>query len=350
MYSLSTKLTNEVDNVRHVVADFINCNSDEIIFTSGATDSFNKLTYMLAFSLLKDGDEILYSPYDHTSLTLPWFRSKELLEKFEVNIKLIEYKIRNTGGADIKDILSKVTERTRVINISQINNIFGSDSDIVELKYLRAQNIFINVDASQSIGHMIVDMKEIGADAISFSGHKVFASQGVVILALDKKWHKNLKPLILGGGEGSSIKKDAVIIDNFVKSIESGTLNYAGILSLGKAIEYINSIGIEEIHLYLADLTQYLLYKLKDLPNIEFTYGPYYWRCYDGFGIISFDIKNMDSTEVGFILSENNILVRTGTHCSTTKDINTNSIRISMHIYNTKDEIDKLIEVLKRIL
>ncbi len=350
-YPLSSKLSQRVEEVRLQTASFIGAeHPEEVIFTSGATDAIFKAINMLALQTLKDGDEVLYSPYDHKSFTLPWFQMQAQLTKFGIRINLIPYAIRKTGGADIADIRSKITAKTKVICITHIHNIFGADSDIEELHDLRNKGVTIMVDGTQSVGHIPVNVQKLGADIFVFSGHKMFAAQGIGVLYIRKILQKNLVPLSIGGGKGAEVHNGKVQISEFYLALEAGTLNYAGILSMGAAITFIESVGVTNIHLHLSAITQYALKELKKNPHIQFTKGPNYWTCADGFGIISFTHDSLSSQEVGYILSEHGICVRAGDHCSTTRDDVSNSIRISMHIYNTTEDIDKLIKVLSLIL
>lgn len=349
-YPISSKLSRQVEEVRTQTASFIGAeHPEEIIFTSGATDAIFKAISMITLQTLQDGDEVLYSPYDHKSFTLPWFQMQAQLKKFGIHINLIPYAIRKTGGADIADIRSKITAKTKVICITHIHNIFGADSDIQELDDLRKKGITIMVDGTQSVGHIPVNVQKLGADIFVFSGHKMFAAQGVGIFYVKKSLQKELTPLSIGGGKGAEIQSDKVVVSDFYLALEAGTLNYAGILSLGAAITFIESIGLQNIHLHLSTLTQYALKELRKNPHIQFTKGPNYWTCAAGFGIISFTHDSLSSQEVGYILSEHGICVRAGDHCSTTSDDVSNSIRISMHIYNSTEDIDRLIKVLSLI-
>lgn len=350
-YPLANNLTKQVEHVRSQVQNFINAEKpEEIIFTSGATDSFNKIIYSLAFNYLQDGDEVLFCPGDHKSFVLPWFQVKHLLQRHGITIHLIPFKTNEYGSIDRNDLFAKITPKTKVINATHVHNIYGSDSDIDKIRqHINDRDIIINVDASQSIGHMNVDVQQLGADILSFSGHKMFASQGTGVTYIHEHLHKKLLPVFIGGGNGVKLQHDQLEIYDLNQAYEAGTQNFAGIISLGKAIEFIDSIGIQSIHSHLSELTQYLLHQLRQLNQIEFTAGPHFWPCADGLGILSFRINNLSAAEVGFILSENNIFVRTGDHCTTDSDNIDDSIRVSMHIYNTKQDVDRLVEVLKSI-
>jgi len=349
-YQLSSHLGRKVEEVRRMLASFLGAKPQDIFFSSGATESFNQLTFSLGFSLLEDGDEILYSPYDHKSFILPLFRLRDIFRQLGRELKLVPYRVRNTGGADIADLKSKVTPRTRLVNITHLHNIFGTDSDIADLKDLRERGIIINLDATQSLGHIPVKVEELGVDLLSFSGHKMFAAQGVGGGYVGEALHSRLKPLFLGGGGGCDLGPDERIIYHaFPACFEAGTLNWAGILSLKPALEFIEELGLDNIHAYLAELTQYLLAGLKTVPGVVFNYGPYYWKCADGLGILSFHLEGIDSMEAGFLLGDKNILIRSGSHCSLTRDKTSEALRVSLQVYNLKSEIDVLLEELRAL-
>ena len=351
-YPLANKLTKQIEKIREQIQLFVNAkDKQEIIFTSGATDSFNKVAYSLAINYLQDGDEILYCPNDHKSFVLPWFKVQKILKNMGKNVKLTPFKVNKMGSIDREDLFSKISSKTRIINTTHVQNIYGADSDIDKIKkYIGNKNIIINVDATQSIGHMPLDVQNLGADILSFSGHKMFASQGVGAVYINKRLHQFISPVFVGGGSGVILKDKKVKVTDFTQSYESGTQNYAGIITLGKAIEFIEKVGIKKIHNHLSEITQYLLDRLRQLNGIEFTYGPHYWGCADGVGILSFKVNNLSSSEAGFILADKGILVRTGDHCISAHDELEDTIRISMHIYNTKDDIDNLLDVLERIV
>lgn len=350
-YPIASKLTREVEEVREKVRNFINAKEkEEIIFTSGSTDGFNKVAYALGLHYLKDGDEILYCPQDHKSFVLPWFKVQKLLKKTGVTIRLVPFKVNKLGSIDRDDLFSKVTDKTKIINATHIHNIYGADSDINKIRdWLGDKDVIINVDATQSVGHRLVDVQQLGADILSFSGHKMFAIQGVGATFITKKLHQFMEPIFVGGGKGVKLNDGKVEIINFIQAYESGTQNYAGILTLGKAIDFIEQLGIDNIYLHLSELTQYLLQKLRKLPKIEFSYGPNFWSCADGAGILSFKVEGLSTSEVGFILADNKILVRTRDHCMSSGKRHDDTVRVSLHIYNSKEDIDKLIAVLAYI-
>jgi len=334
-YPLATTQTTAVAETREVVREFLGAEScNEIIFTSGATAAFNHLVWSLANHELKDGDEILYCPLDHISFITPIKHVVEELKKRGVFVNLIPYTIRSTGGIDIDDIKEKITPQTKVIWATHVHNIFGSDSVISELRdLLDRNNTLIVLDATQSVGHIPVNVQLLKVDALVCAGHKMLAGTGIGILYLRESIQERIPPLFSGSGEG----------------YEVGTHHLAGITSLRAAINYLNNLSMEAVHQHLSELTQYALTQLRTVPNILFTPGPHFWNCKGGNGIISFKLRNIPATEVGFILAEHNICVRTGNHCTFATEEYSDTIRISIHIYNTTKDIDRLISILKTI-
>ena len=353
-YALSSKLARRIEETRIAVADFIGADKDEITFTGGASDSFHKAIISIGVSLLEDGDEVLLAMDDHKSFIAPWFQIRDVLAGFGITIHIVPYERRRSGDADIADIRAKASPRTKVIAITHLHNTYGADSDIHELKDLRDRGIIIVVDATQSVGHLEIDVKKIGADVMGFSGHKMFASTGSGVLYVNKKLQEKLTPLFVGGGEGSwlSVKQQKIEYKSFSAAIEAGTSNYPAILSLKPAIDFITSIGYVEIEAHLSVLTMRLLDGLRSLPHIIFAPGPYYWSCRGGYGVLSFYFDTIDSAEIGYALSQEGILVRTGQFCRTDEKGSTKEglIRVSVHVYNTEEDIDKVVKAIKCIV
>jgi cysteine desulfurase/selenocysteine lyase len=345
-YSLATRVTKEIENVREEVREFLNASdTSEIAFTSGATASLNIITLAWGFYNLRDGDEILFSSQDHKANVMPWKQLQAMLKKTGITIKIVPYNITKMGGPDYEDLIQKVNRKTRLITLAHIHNVFGSDADVLRIRKAVPPNVLISLDASQSISHIRVDVQELQVDFVSFSGHKMFALNGSGVLWVNQRVHHELHSVFVGGmGEGSNKKNKLSMAELF----EAGTLNIPAIMTLGAAIKFINSITIAAMHTYISDLTQYLLTELKTVPRINFLPGAFYWACICGFGIISFTIEGIPANEVGFLLNEYNIAVRTGNHCLSS-DESEDSIRVSLHVYNTKEEIHRFITALKEI-
>jgi cysteine desulfurase / selenocysteine lyase len=349
-YAIANRVTKEVETVREKVKHFINAHSlSEIVFTSGATASLNTVAYSWGLHNLVDGDEILVCFDDHDSNTLPWLHLKDILRKKGINIKVIPFKSTSAGDANIQDILSKVSKKTRLIALTHVHNVYGVKTDVEILRKKIDDEILLSLDASQSIGHIPVDVQALGIDFLSFSGHKMFASTGIGVLWINERVHNNIYPFMVGGGVVTSEGKKEIVYKSLPYMLEGGTENLAGILSLGAAIDFIESVSIEKIQARIFSLSQYLLAKLRTIEQIEFLPGIAYCRCAVGYGIISFNISGISSQEAGFILNEHGICVRTGSHCTGGGDAKNDSIRVSLHIYNTEEEIDRFVECIKVI-
>ena len=321
----SRNIANEIEKTKTLVKDFINAKSEkEIIFTNGATDSSNLIALHFAFCNLQDGDEIMLCREDHISTIKPWLDLIEKLKTFNINIKIVDIVIKDNGCYRADDLISKVNEKTKFVILTHIHNIYGINMDVDVLsKGIREKNknTKIVLDASQSIGHISVDVQNLDVDFCFFSGHKMFALTGIGVLYVKEQNFNLLKN----------------------KDFNFGTLNTVGILSLKSAINYINNISLKNITEHVYELTRYLYDKLKTLDGIIFNKGIDRCFCAVGYGIISFKMKNIPTADLVEILNDYDVVVRGGNFCN---DSNDDYIRVSLHIYNDKGDIDKLIKIL----
>ncbi len=321
-YNLAFSLKKRIESTKEKIAKFINANPDEIFFTFGSTDGIKKFVDILLKTKSNDQEEILYCPFDHQSLV-------ESISSLKTGYKLIPYDIfAHSGDADWRDILKKTNQKTKVIFITHIHPVFGLAAEPEKLKGKIDEKTIVFLDATQSANHVKIDVKELGIDALVFAGHKFFALEGVGILYLNQKAQKILS----------------------IKEFDLGTLPITGIVSLDLAVDFINQIGIENIHKQNIYLTQYLLSKLKNIEKIEFLPGVANARCATGYGIISFKINGLSSDDLSFILDAENIQVRSINKCLNPNNLIDNSIRVSLHINNTAEEIDKFVDILKKIV
>lgn len=356
-YSWSTQLEKGIEETRKKVADFIGAaDPGQIVFTAGATDSLNLVVESWALANLNDGDEILLCPQDHKSAILPWYQIKETLAGFGKKITIKHFAIHEVGDYDLKSIKALVTERTRVLAMAHIHHVYGLDMEVSEIREMVGGDCIISLDASQSVGHASVDAESLPVDFISFSGHKMLAGPGTGVLYVHPRMNAQLKPVRLGGKSQADIKNGKLVISAQSPSalLECGTQNIPGILSLGASIDYINSIGLASIERHVSDLTVYLWKKLKDLPGIDFAPGIGICACEHGFGIIAFRFSQLSSMDLSFALDGERIFVRTGDHCiygaNSDQEKEDDFIRVSMHLYNTKEEVDTFVEVLEGCL
>lgn len=328
-YVWAANTTAEVEKVRTKVARFLHAEEKDIFFTSGTTQSLHTIGLQWGLYNLQDGDEVLYSPFDHEANVLPWFHVQTLLKSFGKSITLIPYTMTKDGRIDMEDLHAKITPRTRLISLTHVHNVFGYRILTDTVRASIPESILISLDCAQSAGHIPLDVQKLGADFVSFSGHKMCAYSGIGVLWISKR-----------------VQEGSVALTT---NLESGTQNIAGIISLGTALDFINEIGVERIAGYIRSLTQYLLKKLQKIEGVEFLPGIAYCSESIGYGIISIKVSGISSQDVGFILNEAGIYVRTGTHCNASTDME-DSIRISLHIYNTESEIDRLAELLQKIV
>lgn len=349
-YEWARMASRKVEEVRKKVAEFINADENEIIFTSGATESSNLIAYSYGLNNSKDNDEILFCKNDHKSTILPWINIINILKKFNINVVSKDIITDVEGDYKEDDLISKITSKTKVVVLTHIHNVYGLEMDIkLIVKRIKEKNTTCKIilDCSQSVGHIKVDVKELNVDFLYFSGHKMFADTGIGICYVKSELLKQMNPFIIGGGlKITDLQLENIKKDNYM--LENGTQNISGILSLGKAIDYINNIGIDNIEKYILYLTRYLYDELKKIPKIEFEKGIDKCSCILGFGIITFRIQGISSSEIGEVLNDYGIYVRTGDFCKSTQD--EDAIRVSLHIYNNKTDIDKLIRVLMYIL
>lgn len=342
-YQWATVTTRLVTDARKKVASFIHANNtDEIVFTSGTTQSMNTIAYSWGLHNLKNGDEIIVGRDDHKSTVAPWYNLQKILAKWNISIHIKTIGYTSSGTYQIDELQTALSNKTRLICITHVHNVYGVEMELSNIRKIVPASVLIALDAAQSIGHTMVDVQRLDVDFISFSGHKMFADTGIGVLWINKSIHSQMQPFMVGG---ETELKQAVY-----QRLEAGTPHIAGIIGLHKAIDFISTIGLDVLHNHLVELTQYAITQLKQLDRIVLLPGYAHSQYADGYGIVAFQVKGISSSDVGFILDEYNVFVRTGTHCRSGTTTGEDSVRISMHIYNTQEEIDIFISALKTIL
>ena len=341
-YDLSLKVDEKYENTRKLVKDFINAKSTkEIAFTSGTTDSMNKIIFGYFKHNLNEGDEILINKSEHASNVLPWF---ELADELKLKIKYIpldeDYKIT------LDNVKKSITDKTKVISIAHISNVVGDIRPLKEItEYAHKLGILVLVDGAQSVPHMHIDVNDLDIDFLAFSAHKMYGPTGVGVIYGKEELLKNIRPIIFGGGMNSSYNSDTSrIYDELPELLEAGTPNIAGVIGFGRVIEYLNKIGIENISKYEKDLREYAISKLKEIDNVII------YNENSESSIITINYSEIFAQDLAIYLNKYNICVRAGNHCSKIlkDDLNIkNTVRISLSFYNTKEEIDKLVSALK---
>ena len=323
-----------------MVKDFINAKkTKEIVFTSGATDSLNKIIFGFFRHYLKESDEVLITKSEHASNVLPWF---ELAE--ELNLKVNYISLENLE-VTLDNVKMSITDKTKVISIAHVTNVVGDIRPIQEIiKYAHSKGILVIIDGAQSVAHMKVDVQNLDIDFLAFSAHKMLGPTGVGIVYGKEELLNSMHPIIFGGGMNASFQFDGTRIYNDIPTcFEAGTPNIAGVIGLGEAIKYLNKIGMDKINDYEQKLKKYTVAKLKKVKDIII------YNENSQSGIITFNIKGIFAQDLAFYLNKYNICVRAGNHCAKilNEDLGIkNTCRISLYFYNTKEEIDYLVKIL----
>ena len=340
-YNISFKVDDEIDQARETVKKFINARrKEEIIFTSGATESLNMIVFGFFENYLNENDEVILSNEEHASNILPWY-----ILSLKKKIKLKFIPLDEDNKITMQNLLRTITDKTRVISLAHITNVVGDIRDINKIiEIAHSNNIYTVVDASQSIPHIKTNIKEMDPDFLVFSGHKMCGPTGIGVLYGKYELLLKMLPFKFGGGMNESFNEEKLILENIPTRFEAGTQNIAGIIGLKHAIRYIESIGLDEIHKHEIYLKKYLIKRLKEIPYIKI------YNENSESSIVLINVDNILSGDLGLYLNSKNICVRSGTHCAKMLKEESNfndTVRISLYFYNTYEEIDKLIDALK---
>lgn len=341
-YDISYKVDLEYENAREEIRKFINAkHKEEIVFTSGSTDSLNMIASGFIANLIEADDEILITTSEHASNVLPWFR---LAKEYGCRVNFIP--LDENLHVTQENVKKSITPKTKVIALAGITNVVGDIRPIKEITKLAHENdIFVIVDGAQSVPHIKTDVQDLDIDFLVFSGHKMLGPTGIGVLYGKKELLDYLEPINLGGGMNESFDSvDSVYLKGLPTRLEAGTPNIAGAIGLGEAVRYINHIGIEKIHEREVALREYLIDKLVLIPHVDII------NLEADSGVVAFNVDGIFSQDVAYYLNKYNVCVRAGNHCAKIlKNATgvTNTLRVSLYFYNTEKEIDELIELLK---
>ncbi len=340
-YEISIKASSEYENTRDIVAELINSKSSkQISFTSGTTDSINKIVFGFFRHYLKKGDEVLLTKSEHASNVLPWF---ELADEIGIKVKYIE--LDSNHKVTMENVKKAITANTKVISLAHVSNVVGDVRPIKEItEYAHSKGILVLCDGAQSVPHMKIDVQDLGVDFLTFSAHKMCGPTGVGVIYVKEDHLDNIKPIIFGGGMNAEFDNTGTrIYKSMPDLLEAGTPNIAGVIGFGYVIKYLNKIGLDKIHNHELDLREYLISKLKENPNIEI------YNENSESGIVTINYKDIFPQDLSIYLDKHHICTRAGSHCAKIlKDELKikNTCRISLYFYNTKEEIDKLVDAL----
>ena len=340
-YDLSRKVDELYESTRDDVKNFINANKrEEVIFTKGTTESMNMIVFGFMKNYLKPGDEVLITKTEHASNVLPWFT----LEK-ELGIK-VNYIPLDNYEVTVDNVKSVINSNTKVISLAWITNTIGDVRPIKEItKLAHDNNILMVVDGAQAVGHMKTDVTSLDIDFLAFSAHKMLGPTGTGVLYGKFELLNKMLPINYGGGMNHIFESDKTLVyKELPLRLEAGTMNISGVLGFRKAILYLNNIGLDKIEKYETELKEYLVHELSKIDNVTI------YNSSTKSGIVLFNINDIFAEDTSQFLNHYHICVRAGNHCAkmVKDEIGIkNTCRISLYFYNTKDEIDKFIEVMK---
>lgn len=345
-YTISVRVTEMFEQIRSKVANFIGSEkSEEIIFTSGTTDSINLVALSYGEQVIEQGDEILISVLEHHSNLLPWQRLAQR-KKAKLNYLLPD----NNGHLSLDEVQKKLSPRTKIVAITHVSNVLGVVNPIRDITDLaHKQGAVVVLDAAQSIPHMSVNVKELNVDFMAFSGHKMLAPAGIGVLCGKKEYLRFMEPLYIGGGIVEEVTRDTVRYMDAPWKFEAGTQNAEGVIGLGAAIDYLEAVGLPTIEKIEGRLMEYALEKLSALPGI-ILYGSK--NATDRTGILSFNVTDVHPHDTATILASHGVAVRAGHHCAQPlmahMGVNA-TCRMSLYFYNTQEDIDRLVDALKTV-
>ena len=336
-YNISFKVDDEIDNTRIQVKEFINAKKkEEIIFTKNTTESINEIVFGFFENYLDENDEVMLSSSEHASNILPW-----MILSLKKNIKIVFVDSVNEK-LNIDDLVDKITSKTKVISLAQITNVSGDKRDVKTIcKIAHNNKILVVCDAAQSAPHMKIDVQDLDVDFLAFSSHKMLGPTGVGVLYGKYELLLKMMPIMYGGGMNNNYNENSLELLSIPYRFEAGTQDIASIIGFSEAINYINSYGIKNIERKEKYLRKYLISRLKEIPYIKI-----YNEFNDG-SIVIINMDNVLSGDLGLYLNSRNICVRSGKHCAKMGDNKEDTVRISLYFYNTYEEIDYLIDVLK---
>lgn len=346
-YALSVKATDIYEEARVRTAKFINAKRpQEIVFTKNATEALNLIAYSYGLNNIGAGDEIVISISEHHSNLVPW---QHVAKAKGATLKYIY--LEADGNLSAEDIENKITERTKLVAVTQVSNVLGLKNDVAAIvKKAHSVGAVCVVDGSQSVAHMAVDVQALGADFFAFSGHKMLSPMGIGVLYGKYELLDAMPPFLMGGDMIEYVQEQDTTWAELPAKFEAGTQNVGGAAGLTAAIDYLEKITFDRIEAIERDLVDYALPKLRELPYIEL-YGCDSTRD-NKTGIITFNVKDVHPHDVATILDSYGVNVRAGHHCAQPlhRYLGQNaSCRASFYLYNTREDIDRWIEALKKV-
>ena len=344
-YSLSIEATEQYENTRTKIAEFINAkHREEIIFSKNATESLNLIAYSYGMDNLKKDDEVVISIMEHHSNLVPWQKVTKT-----TGSKLNYMYINDNYEISDEEIESKITDKTKIVGITHVSNVLGTINNVKKIiKYAHKKGAVVIVDASQSIPHMKIDVQDLDADFLVFSGHKMLAPLGIGVLYGKREILNNMTPFLMGGDMIEYVYEQETTFAPLPNKFEAGTQNVEGVIGLGAAIDYIQKIGYDKIQEKENEIISYARQELSKLDYLTLYLTP---NAQNHSSVISFNIKGVHPHDVASILDSENVCVRSGNHCAQPlmRFLGIDSTcRASFYFYNTKEDVDRLVSALNK--
>jgi len=345
VHTLSQRATEHYENARTKIANFINSESEkEIIFVRGTTEAINLVANSYVRPLLNQDDEIIISQMEHHANIVPW----QMICK-EIDAKLIILPMNQKGELIVSELENIINKKTKFIAINHVSNSLGTVNSIEEIvRIAHENNIKILVDGAQAIQHIPINMKKINADFYCFSGHKIYAPSGIGILYGKKKLLDEMLPYQGGGDMIKSVTFEKTIYNDVPNKFEAGTPNISGAIALGAAIDYITNLGIKNIAKHETELLEYATEKISKIKGVRII-----GNAENKASVLSFVIDNVHPHDVGTIMDAEGVAIRAGNHCNQpVMDFYSipATARASFAIYNTKEDVDKLIAAITKTI
>lgn len=344
-YSLSVEATEQYENTRTKIAKFINAkHREEIIFSKNATESLNLIAYSYGLDNLKKDDEVVISIMEHHSNLVPWQKmTKQTCSKLKYMYINENYEITD------EEIENKITDKTKIVGITHVSNVLGTINNVKKIiKYAHKKGAVVIVDASQSMPHMKIDVQDLDADFLVFSGHKMLAPLGIGVLYGKREILNKMTPFLMGGDMIEYVYEQDTTFAPLPNKFEAGTQNVEGVIGLGAAIDYIENLGYDKIQEIEHEVISYARQELSKLDYLTLYTTP---NEENHSSVISFNIKGVHPHDVASILDSEGVCVRSGNHCAQPlmRFLGIDSTcRASFYIYNTKDDVDKLVKALDK--
>ena len=344
-YSLSVEATAQYEKAREKVARFMNSPSvEQVIFSKNATESLNLIAYSYGMENLKKDDEIVLSIMEHHSNLVPWQKVAK-----STGAKLNYMYINDEFEISDEEIESKITDKTKIVGITHVSNVLGTINNVKKIiRQAHKKGAIVIVDASQSIPHMKIDVQDLDCDFLVFSGHKMLAPLGIGVLYGKKQLLNDMTPFLMGGDMIEYVYEQETTFAPLPNKFEAGTQNIEGVIGLATAIDYIENIGYERIAQIEDEVVSYAREELSKLDFLELYITP---NKENHSSVISFNIKAVHPHDVASILDTYGVCVRSGNHCAQPlmRYLGIDSTcRASFYLYNTKEDVDKLVEALKK--